>query len=50
MGYAEDYKGYRCYDASRKCVKISRNVVFDEMNFDNQLANASIHVADSSPV
>ena len=36
VGYADDYKGYRCYDPTNKRIRISRNVVFDEQNFDDR--------------
>jgi hypothetical protein len=32
VGYADEYKGYRCYDPDTQRIKVSRNVVFDENN------------------
>ena len=48
IGYAEDYKGYRCYDPLSKRVKISRNVIFDEMNFADQDNNSTMVDTDNS--
>ena len=33
VGYADEHKGYRCYDPVNKKIRISRNVVFDENSF-----------------
>jgi hypothetical protein len=42
VGYADDYKGYRCYDPVSKRIKISRNVVFDESNFGHNVVTPEI--------
>ncbi|KAM2827187.1 hypothetical protein COP1_036768 [Malus domestica] len=49
LGYASNYKGYLCYDASKNKMYISRHVLFDETEFPYRSLVSKSHCTTISP-
>lgn len=49
MGYADEYKGYMHYDPILEKIRVSRNIVFDKMNFGVQVPSSEKPVSSYDP-